>query len=507
MTKQIAASKIAEWRARPDIFVKEVFGAAPDAWQKDVLLAFPHNMRLAMVACRGPGKTCLLAWLIWNFMLTRPDPVIAVTSITADALSDTIWAELSRWMNKSPILKNSFTFTKTRIFSNVKDKSESWFITARPWPKSADSEAQALTLSGLHAEYIMFVLDESGGIPTPVMVAAEMAMSSCKEGHILQAGNPTNLEGPLYDACHKDKHLWHVTHISADPDDPKRTPRVSKEWAQQQIDKEADGRLNPYVMVNILGQFPPSSFNALLGRDEVEAAAKRYYREQDYFMHPRILGVDVATTGGDASVIFPRQGLMAQQPLLFRNISGTSGADEVIRKYEEWKADAVFVDNTGGFGSSWIDNMRRLGYSPVPVHFSETKGVDEKYFNRRAKMYWELSEWIKSGGAIPDIKELKEALYKTTYTHKKGKLIIEPKEDLKAKLGYSPDHADALALSFSSTVQKQQLGINANRNSNISSYDPLSLSYIKNDIGGGKPENQYFSSSYDPLNIDYLKKN
>jgi len=112
---QIASSKLKIWRDDPRIFVREVFGAVPDAWQDDVLIAFPSNMRLAMVACRGPGKTCLLAWLIWNFMLTRPDPVIAVTSITADALSDTIWAELSRWQNKSPILKNAFTITNRPI--------------------------------------------------------------------------------------------------------------------------------------------------------------------------------------------------------------------------------------------------------------------------------------------------------------------------------------------------------------------------------------------------------
>jgi hypothetical protein len=40
-----------------------------------------------------------------------------------------------------------------------------WFMSARTWPRQGDAKSQADTLAGLHAPYIMFVLDESGGIP------------------------------------------------------------------------------------------------------------------------------------------------------------------------------------------------------------------------------------------------------------------------------------------------------------------------------------------------------
>ena len=53
---QAAADKIRLWRERPDIFVRDVFGVVPDAWQDEVLKAFPHKQRMAMVACKGPGK-------------------------------------------------------------------------------------------------------------------------------------------------------------------------------------------------------------------------------------------------------------------------------------------------------------------------------------------------------------------------------------------------------------------------------------------------------------------
>lgn len=489
-----AAERIKNWREHPSVFVKEVFGVTPDPWQHKVLEAFPHNQRLAMAACKGPGKSCVLAWLMWNFMITRPNPLIAATSITADNLADGLWSELARWMDKSEMLKKTFTWTKTRIFAN--EAPETWFMSARPWSRSGSAQDQGNTLAGLHADYIMFVLDESGGIPDAIMVAADAALSSCKEGHILQAGNPTHLSGPLFRACTSERHLWHVTEISSAPDDPNRTPRVSIKWAEEQIQKY--GRDNPWVMINIFGQFPPSSLNALIGLDEIKEATQRYYRPQEYSGYARVLGIDVARGGADSSVIFPRQGLVAFTPLQYRNIDGTEGADLTARKWNDWDAHACFIDDTGGFGSSWLDNLRRLGKAPIGVHFSQ-KSLDPKYYNKRTEMIFDCVQWIKNGGAIPNIPELVQALAQTTYTHKGSKMIIEEKEMIKAKLGFSPDHLDALALTFASPVsatdtQRGDVG------SHAITYDPLSVEYIRKDTGGG-------AKSYDPLSLDWIRRN
>lgn len=469
-----ASDRICLWREKPDVFVENVFGAIPDAWQRNVLRSFPHNQRLALKACKGPGKTCILAWLMWNFMVTRPHPKIAATSITSDNLADNLWSELALWMNKSPFLKANFTWTKTRIFSN--DYSETWFMTARPWAKSANKEEQGNTLAGLHSEFIMFVLDESGGIPDSVMVAADAALSSCKEGHIIQAGNPTHLEGPLYKACTSERRLWHVTEITGDPEDPNRSPRISLKWAADMIERY--GRDHPYVLVNLLGRFPPASLNALIGVEEVNAAMKRDYREQDYAAAARILGVDVALFGDDKSVIFSRQGIQSFTPNVYRNMDGTQGANLVANKWKEWDVDACFIDNTGGFGSSWGDNLRRLGYNPIGIHFNE-KPQDGKYFNKRAEMMFEAVNWIRNGGALPPNRpELLAALTQTTYTFKNDKLMIEPKDVIKEKLGYSPDEMDAFILTFAGPVVKN-IPTHKGKNARFTyEYDPLSDKHI-----------------------------
>lgn len=422
-------------------------------------------------------NTALLAWIGWNFLLTRPHPKIAATSISADTLADTLWAEMAHWHSKSPLLRHAFTWTKTRIFAN--DHPETWWMSARSWPKSADSATLGNTLAGLHADYILFLLDETGGMPEAIMASAEAALASCIEGHIVQAGNPTHLEGPLYRACTTERRLWFVREISGDPDDPMRSTRVSIEWAKDQIEKY--GRDNPYVLINVFGQFPPASLNSLIGPDEVSAAMKRFYRPQEYEASARILGIDVAREGLDSTVIFPRQGLQAFPPLQYRNMDGTQGAGLVARKWVDWEADAVFIDNTGGFGSSWIDNLVRLGHSPIGIHFAE-KSSSSRYFNKRSEMMFECVEWIKRGGALPEVPELTAALTQTTYTFKGDKMLIEPKDVIKEKLGYSPDHLDSLILSFAMPVQKKVRQPRQSATGHTYVYNPLGRDHVRGDL-------------------------
>ena len=440
------------WKDRPVECVRELFGVTPDPWQADVLEAFPDSPRIAMKACKGPGKTAVEAWLAWNFLLTRWEPKIAATSITSDNLADNLWAEMSKWQARAPYLRDNFKWTKDRIFA--RSSPETWWMSARTWNRTADKNQQGNTLAGLHADYVMFVLDESGGIPDAVMASAEAALSSCVEGHIVQAGNPTHLEGPLYRACTSERALWHVTEITADPDDPKRATRVKAEWAREQIQKY--GRDNPWVLVNVFGRFPPGSLNTLIGPDECVEATKRIYRPEELELSPRVLGVDVARFGDDASVIFPRQGLQALTPQKLRSVDGIQGAGAVARKWADWNVDAVFIDDTGGWGASWIDNLRRLGREPIPVGFA-SRPNDPRYENKRTEMYFEAVEWIKKGGALPpQSPELIAALSQTTYSFRGDRLLLEPKEQVKQRLGYSPDDADAFALTFAQPVAGRQ---------------------------------------------------
>jgi phage terminase large subunit len=455
MPVERAPDRIRRWRKDPVAFVREVFGVAPDLWQVRVLQAVGagdrDKQRIGMKACKGPGKTCVLAWIIWWFMACWGErgehPKGAATSITSDNIKANLWPELAKWMHRSEFLKAAFEWTATRI--RARDHRETWFFDLRTWAKNADPQQQADTLAGLHAKFLLFVLDESGGIPSAVMATAEAGLANEHLGwaKIVQAGNPTHLEGPLWDACSTHRHLWYMVEITSDPDDPERTPRVSPEWARQQI--EMYGRENPWVMVNVFGKFPPSSLNALLGPDDVNAAFRRYsaLSAHLYSHMQKRLGVDVARFGDDRSVLFPRQGLAAFRPVIIRHQRTTAIAARIILAKRNWGWEQAFVDDTGHWGHGVIDNLLTAGVPAIPVVFS-SPAIDPRYNNRRTEMWIEMAEWIKRGGAIPQIPELVAELTTPTYTFNKGKFVLEEKDMIKERLGRSPDLADGLALTF-----------------------------------------------------------
>ena len=105
-------------------------------------------------------------------------------------------------------------------------------------------------------------------------------------------------------------------------------------------------------------------------------------------------------------------------------------------------------------GRRWIDNLRRLGREPIGIAFSG-RAADPRYDNKRTEMYFEAVDWIRKGGALPPgptSQELIAALSRTTYSFRGDRLPLEPKDQVKARLGYSLDDADAFALTFAQPV-------------------------------------------------------
>lgn len=458
--------------------VRDLFGVEPDVWQVEALEAFASTdrakARISLQACAGPGKSAVLAWMGWNFLLCYGDrgehPKGAVVSITSDNLKDNLWPEFSKWQHKSELLKAAFVWTKERIFA--KDHPETWFLSARSWSKTANPEEQGRTLSGLHSQYVLGLIDESGEIPIAVAKAGEQMLSNCTFGKIVQAGNPTSQSGMLYAAATTQRNLWYVVRITGDPDDPRRSPRIGLKWAREQI--KTYGRDNPWVMALILGIFPPSSLNALLGPDVVEDAMARHLRIDQYDFSQKRLGVDVARFGDDRTVLFPRQGLAAHKPVEMRGARTGEIVSRIGLAKVNWKYEVEMIDGTGGWGAGVIDALIVSGHSPMEVNFSG-KPDDSRYLNKRAEMWFRMAEWIKRGGALPKNAQLVRELTAATYEFKNGKFQLEPKEMIKKRLGFSPDLADSLALTFSTPDQPAAFTIPGLSQSEkcLSDYDPF----------------------------------
>jgi len=459
--------------------VRELFHVEPDAWQAEVLEVFPHRPLIAMACCKGPGKTATIAWLCWNFLLTREHSKIGATSITGDNLRDNLWAEMAKWRARSPLIQNSFEWQATRI--SHKERPENWFMAFRTWPRTGSSEELGQTLAGFWGDSVMLVIDEAGGVPVPVLRAAEVISAQYgtkgREAHVLLAGNCTSVEGALYDAIIDQRDRYYPVEVTADPDDAKRTPRIPLEFAREQIARY--GRDDPWVMINILGRFPKRGLNQLISAEEVKEAQRRTALEAAYAPFPRIMGIDPAEFGDDETVFFIRQGNVAFPPLRMRNLDAVQVGAHAARIANERKIDSIQVDATGvGWGVwSWLHSAA-YGHALAVKPGSEA-GNKVAHANLRAECWCKLAQAIKDGLVLPPVPEMVKGLSAMTYSYNnRGQILLERKEDYKARIGRSPDLEDALSYTWAFPVHAMPkylpgvVDLDALRGGSHHEYDP-----------------------------------
>jgi phage terminase large subunit len=483
MSLAVAIDKVRQYRADPALFATEILHQQlDDPWEREFYRSLVTEQRIAMQACKGPGKTAKLAGACWWLLSMWPYPKINAISITADNLATGLWAEMARWQRESPFLLANFTWTASKIFKNADAKAPNapaeWWMAARSWSRSENKEQQEKALAGLHSDYCACVIDESGGMPSSILSGAVGVLTAPKMGRILQAGNPLQLEGPLYDAATRERSLWKRIEITADPKAKDRASRVPIKWAQEQIDTYGDD--NPWVLANVYGRFPKSAINALISLEECQAAVGRHIPARAYDWAPRILGGDPARFGDDLCVLYPRQGKAYGKPLTMAKMDSVQVAGHWGEKFNQWQAHSLQVDSTGGYGNGPIDILRDQGYPVVEVNFSAA-ALDPKFFNLRSEIWWKLAESIKDGASITDDPKLIAELSTATYSYQKEKIRVEEKDQMKARLGRSPDHADAAACTHAYPVALPpdtrralfEFDMHANYNKTLTDYDPL----------------------------------
>ncbi len=198
--------------------------------------------------------------------------------------------------------------------------------------------------------------------------------------------------------------------------------------------------------------FSASASDVVIPIDLVTEAAKRELTEADVAGAPIILGLDVARFGDDATVLTVRKGLWCQRQQVHRGLDTMQAADVLINAINTYNPQAVFVD-VGAMGAGVVDRVRQLHYQVTEVNFGGSPQDTDRYANLRAEMYFKLRKWLEDGGALPNEPTLKSELSVVEYQFaRNGKIILEPKDKIKEKIGKSPDFADSLALTFAMPV-------------------------------------------------------
>ena len=128
-------------------------------------------------------------------------------------------------------------------------------------------------------------------------------------------------------------------------------------------------------------------------------------------------------------------------------------ATNFIRRFQPFR---IFMD-VGGQGAGVYDILKDRGFAEIirGVYFGEKALNEERYYNRRAEMWDEIRHWLELKPAVqlPEDNELLEDLTSINKKYdRRGRLRLEEKDELKKRLGRSPDKGDALALTFAEPV-------------------------------------------------------
>jgi hypothetical protein len=163
---------------------------------------------------------------------------------------------------------------------------------------------------------------------------------------------------------------------------------------------------------------------------------------------PKIMAVDVARFGDDQSVIGIRQGRKVHPFKKFRGLDTMQLAARVVEAHDEHKPDVLVVDGVG-LGAGVVDRLRQLGYKVIEFNGGERANDPVKWRNKRAETWGIMRDAIKAGCDLPKDNDLDMQLTSVEYAFTPTQqLLLEKKEDMKARGLESPDIADCLSMTY-----------------------------------------------------------
>ncbi len=453
------AARIIEQRAQaarlavePVAWVRERLGQTVWSKLRQILEAVRDHRRTAVRSGHGVGKSHVASLAVcWWLDVHPPGTAFVVTTAPTGAQVKAILWRYIRRAHKAAGLPGRVNLTEWHIDDEIVAYGR----------KPADHDESAF--QGIHARYVLVVIDEACGIPTQLWIAAD-ALTTNADCRILAIGNPDNPASEFRRVCTPGAN-WHQIRISAF-DSPNLTGEpvpedvalalVGREWVEEKLREW--GEDNPLYRSKVLGEFSTDAPNQVVRQSDV--AACRLDLETPYApaeLLPVHLGVDVGG-GGDETVIRERRGPVAGREWRARTDRPETIAPMVLTAIRESGATCVKVDSIGvGFGVvGELRNMAARGLHDariVAVNVGEASSDPKRFVNLRSEIWWmarELSErrgWdlASMDNADTTVAQLLTPLWNPDAS---GRIKVEPKDDVIARLGRSPDNADALLLAF-----------------------------------------------------------
>lgn len=501
------------WRADWNRFVREAFGVTLDPEQQEILSSVQHNRRTSVASGTARGKDFVAACAALCFLYLTPrwrrneqgeielveNTKVALTAPTDRQVKNIMMPEISRLFNRA---KARGVVLPGRLNTyDIRTDNDEWFLTGF---KADEHNHEAW--SGFHAVHTMFIVTEATGIGDDTFSAIEGNLQG--DSRILLVFNPNTTVG--YAAKSQKGDRWNKFRLNSltAPNIVQRktviTGQVDYDWVLDKLenwctkiqpdevrsemdDFQFEGqwyRPEDLFRKKVLGLFPKVDEDTLIPAQWLEEAHERWRQaggREPLRADTNILGVDVAGMGRDSTCYVLRRDYWVGS-FDAHNSGGVADHMKVagsIMSYRRRNIGLFVSIDTIGEGAGVYSRCIELEEEPryiISCKYSEGAKAHSgrdltditgqyKFANMRAYLFWCVRDWLNpknnTGAMLPPDDRLDEEATEIKWSFRSdGKILIEPKEDIKARLGRSPDKFDALANTFYPAQTRKAIDLN-----------------------------------------------
>jgi len=469
---------VRRWRGDWVLFAEEALGVYLDDAQKAILQSIQKNPRTVCKSGHARGKDFIASVAAVCFLYLYDPSKVICTAPTGRQVTNIMLAEI-----KTRILEAKVPLGGELLADGVRfPNNPNHFLMGF---KAGDEVTEAWT--GFHSPNIMVIATEASGLRQQTFDNMEGLLTG--HSRLFLALNPNRTQGEAYNAFKSPLYekftlscmdapnvLARKTHIPGQVGWDWVDTLIKKQGWVQQIPKsemvlgegdfEWEGkyyRPGDLFRIKVLGMWPREAEGQLIPLDWVEQAFIRWdeWKLVDGKVpedEKLLLGVDVAGTGADMTVLCFRYGTIVTEFKIYAQADHMSTAGRVKQILDAHPDSSAYIDTIGeGAGiHSRLVEQHAMTYS---VKFSgsakKLKDVtgEREFLNLRAFCWWSLRDSLDPnlGGklALPRSETLAEDLTSPLWSiNSTGKIVLEKKDDIIARLGRSPDYGDALANTF-----------------------------------------------------------
>lgn len=426
-----------KWDGTPNPFKAIVEGLIENRW-------------VGVESATGTGKTHFGALVVFWFLECFRNSIVVTTAPKQDQLMLHIWKEISKLYPKFG--KGEYTSLKLRMNPRQDDWLAVGFVAGVKANEESNTKAQ-----GFHAEHMLIILEETPGVPLPIINAFENT-SVAPHNLILAFGNPDHQMDSLHRFCMlpKVKHvrISAYDHPNVVLGNPLYIPgATSQEGVNRIISKFGEG--SPMALSRTRGISPEQASDALIRVEWIMRAVENS-RTQELKNSSELgewaIGVDVANSEtGDKAAITLGRGNVCVSCEDFQCPDANQLGHQVYLLIREKGIGEKRIGVDGvGVGAGTVNTLREYGLRWKGINLQggagmvKVPGKAEQFNNLRSQMWWQCREDLRNGEiAMPNDTELIADLSAPKFETNNKVIIVEGKEEIKKRLGRSPNKGDS----------------------------------------------------------------